>query len=173
MIRGEKVLLRTVRESDIETLFALSSDLSLAGEFQALKLRSEIELRKKVQEDGLLGDEHSMLLIIVNEKIVGSIIFFKALYYDGLEIGYLIYDPAVRNRGYATEALGLLCEFLFLAKKINRLQLAIIQGNLASRRVAEKCGFRFEGVLRGALFQRGKNRDLELFSLLRADLMPD
>jgi RimJ/RimL family protein N-acetyltransferase len=173
MIRGEKVLLRTVRESDIETLFTLSSDLSLAGEFQSWQLRSEIDLRKKVQENGLLGDDHSMLLIIANEQIVGSIIFFKAQYYDGLEIGYLIYDPTRRNQGYATEALGLLCKFLFLTKKINRLQLGIIQGNLASRRVAEKCGFCLEGVLRGALFHRGKNRDLELFSLLRADLLPD
>lgn len=172
MIRGEKVLLRTVRESDIETLFALSSDLTRLGEFQSWTLRSEIDLRKKVQENGLLSDDFSMLLIVVDDKIIGTIIFFKALYYDGFEIGYLIYDPEARNHGYATDALRLLCEFLFFSKKINRLQLGIIQGNIASKKVAEKCGFHFEGVLRGAIFQRGENRDLEMFSLLRADLMP-
>ena len=38
------------------------------------------------------------------------------------------------------------------------------------KRVAEKCGFTFEGVARGAIFHRGANHDLEIYSLVRADL---
>lgn len=169
MIRGEKVVLRTVREADIETLFAMSSDFSKFGQYYPLRLRSESELRKQVHENGLLGDEHTLLLITVDSRIIGSIIFFKVLYYDALEIGYLIFDEQARNKGYATEAVSLLANYLFSSRKINRLQLAIVQGNLASRRIAEKTGFRLDGVLRGALFHSGKNHDLELFSLLRAD----
>ncbi len=171
MIRGEKVALRTVRESDIETLFTLSSDFSRFGQYYPLRLRSEFELKKQLQENGLVGEEHTLLLITANEQIVGTIIFFKALYYDALEIGYLIFDEQARNKGYATEAVGLLANYLFSSRKINRLQLAIAQGNLASRRIAEKNGFRLEGVLRGALFHGGKNHDLELFSRLRTDLV--
>ncbi len=170
MIRGENIVLRTVRESDLETLFTLSSDFSRFGQFYPLRLRSESEYRKQFQENGLLSDEHTMLLITASERIVGSIVFFKVLYYDALELGYLIFDEQARNKGYATEAVSLLARYLFSAKKINRVQLAIVQGNLASRRVAEKAGFQLEGVLRGALFHAGKNHDLELFSLVRPDL---
>jgi len=63
--------------------------------------------------------------------------------------------------------LSLLTKYLFSAKKINRLQLTVIVGNTASKRVAEKCGFKLEGVMRGAIFHHGENKDLEMYSLLR------
>jgi RimJ/RimL family protein N-acetyltransferase len=69
-----------------------------------------------------------------------------------------------------TEALSVLAQYLFAARKINRLQLAIMRPNTASKRVAEKCGFTFEGVARGAIFHHGANHDLDIYSLLRAEL---
>jgi RimJ/RimL family protein N-acetyltransferase len=42
--------------------------------------------------------------------------------------------------------------------------------NAASRRVAEKCGFKLEGIARGAMFHRGQNYDLEMYSILRAEV---
>ena len=171
MIRGEKVILRTVREADVQTLFELGSDFAKLGEYSPQVLRSETVLRKNVAENGMLSDEHTVLLIWVENQIIGSITFFKAGFMDALEIGYAIYIQAERNQGYMSEALSLLVNFLFSSKKINRLQLSIIYGNLASKRVAEKCGFQFEGILRGAIFHRGKNHDLEIFSLLRSDVV--
>jgi ribosomal-protein-alanine N-acetyltransferase len=53
---------------------------------------------------------------------------------------------------------------------IERLQMQIHPENLASKRVAEKCGFKLEGTARGALFHRGKNCDAEVYSLLRTEV---
>jgi [ribosomal protein S5]-alanine N-acetyltransferase len=58
---------------------------------------------------------------------------------------------------------------LFDTRKIRRLQLTVVVGNLASKRVAEKCGFTREGIARKAVFLRGQNVDLEWFSLLREE----
>jgi RimJ/RimL family protein N-acetyltransferase len=69
-----------------------------------------------------------------------------------------------------TEALSLFVHYLFEAKKVNRLQLTVVVGNEASKRVAEKCGFRSEGILRQTMFHRGKYVDLEMFALLREEL---
>jgi RimJ/RimL family protein N-acetyltransferase len=66
-----------------------------------------------------------------------------------------------------TEAVRLFTGYLFDLHKINRIQLTAVVGNVGSKRVAEKCGFKSEGVLRQAMFQMGKNVDIELFSLLR------
>jgi RimJ/RimL family protein N-acetyltransferase len=68
-----------------------------------------------------------------------------------------------------TEALALLSRYLFTARNMRRLQLTAVVGNLASKRVAEKCGFTSEGIVRKAVFLHGGNLDLEWFSLLREE----
>lgn len=169
MIRGEKVTLRTVREADLDTLYDLWSDIQNRGEYYSLELPSQVEFKKRFQEHGLLEENNGTFLICASDKIIGTIFFFNVLYYNGLEIGYILFDTTGRNQGYMTEALSLLVKYLFASKKINRLQLTVIPGNIASKRVAEKCGFQFEGTVRGAIFHRGVHQDLELFSLLREE----
>jgi RimJ/RimL family protein N-acetyltransferase len=107
------------------------------------------------------------------DSILGSIWFEKSIaYFDALEIGYIMFDKASRNKGYMTEALSLLSRYLFATRTVPRLQQTVVVGNTASKRVAEKCGFRSEGIARKALFLHGKHVDLEWFSLLREDLEP-
>jgi ribosomal-protein-alanine N-acetyltransferase len=170
MIRGEKVALRTIRESDIDKLLDLICDIENRGDYVPLDLPSQVGIRKRFQEDGFLGSNESTLLICAADRIVGTVSFTHAGHHDGLELGYAVFDEKDRNKGYATDALSLLVKFLFGTKKINRLQVSIMLGNSASKRVAEKCGFQFEGTMRGAVFHRGAYQDMELYSLLRAEV---
>ncbi|MCP6657804.1 GNAT family N-acetyltransferase, partial [Klebsiella pneumoniae] len=77
-----------------------------------------------------------------------------------------------RGKGYMSEALSLFSSFLFESKPIPRLQLTVVVGNESSRKVAEKCGYRYEGTLRKAAFLAGKYVDLELFGLLPDECPP-
>ena len=73
---------------------------------------------------------------------------------------------------YTTEAVQLLIDDLFGAKKEHRIHLVIVPENAPSRRIAEKCGFTLEGTVRGAFFNNGRNQDVLLYSLLRTDPRP-
>jgi ribosomal-protein-alanine N-acetyltransferase len=84
-----------------------------------------------------------------------------------LEIAYIIWRPESRGKGYMAEAVRLFIDYLFDLHNIQRIQLTLMPANQASRRVAEKCGFKSEGILRQSFFQKGRFVDLELFSLLR------
>ena len=84
------------------------------------------------------------------------------------EAGYVI-NPLYRNRGYATEALSAIMNISFLSLGINRLEARYMVGNLASKRVMEKCGMNYEGVLRQKLFVKGKFCDIGICSALRED----
>jgi RimJ/RimL family protein N-acetyltransferase len=84
------------------------------------------------------------------------------------EIAYVV-APAARGRGIASTALGLFSEWAFASLGLARLQLFIRPDNLASRRVAEKAGYTYEGTLRSAKLIRGKRVDSALYSLLPAD----
>jgi RimJ/RimL family protein N-acetyltransferase len=57
--------------------------------------------------------------------------------------------------------------YLFDRKKENQIRLIIHPDNAGSKRVAQKCGYKYEGVARGAWFHRGRNQDVEVHALLR------
>jgi RimJ/RimL family protein N-acetyltransferase len=83
------------------------------------------------------------------------------------ELGYVL-APAARGRGAATEALGLLTGWAF-AQGMHRLYLVISVENDASKRVALRAGYQFEGVLRGVHFKQGRFENVEYWSRLATD----
>ena len=100
--------------------------------------------------------------------IVGWIGFISVIYYFyGYEISYQVFGEQYSGKGYATEALGLLTDYLFSTKLMNRLQLSIRPDNLASRRMAEKCGYTQDGVMRSFVFIDGRFHDIELWPITR------
>jgi RimJ/RimL family protein N-acetyltransferase len=84
------------------------------------------------------------------------------------EIAYVV-APAARGRGIASEAVTLLSAWAFARLGLARLQLSIRPDNVASRRVAEKAGYRYEGTLRSVKLIRGVRVDAALYSLLPGD----
>lgn len=84
-------------------------------------------------------------------------------------VGYWIATPA-RNRGVASAAVTLLCAWAFEALGLKRIDLWTVPGNVASERVAERAGFRREGVLRSYAEIRGRRTDALMYSLLPDDM---
>jgi RimJ/RimL family protein N-acetyltransferase len=82
-----------------------------------------------------------------------------------VELGYIVAGPA-RGRGIATEAVWLLTEWAFATLGAVRIELRISVGNPASRRVAERCGYQLEGVMRSVYTKPGVREDTELWSLI-------
>jgi RimJ/RimL family protein N-acetyltransferase len=76
-----------------------------------------------------------------------------------------------RGRGITTRALRRLCRHALDELGLERLELITDPDNVASQRVAEKVGFRREGVLRSHLVHPdGRRRDSVMFSLLPGEL---
>jgi ribosomal-protein-alanine N-acetyltransferase len=174
MMRGEGFALRTIREEDLEFLYSAVNDVELRGAWVQIRMTSQPGYRKRFQETGFFTPDEGQLAIVDSEdRIFGTIGWFRPVFYsDALEIGYQILDAAQRGKGIMTAVLRLFCSYLFADRNLHRLQLTVVVGNEASRRVAEKVGFRSEGILRGAAFLRGGHQDLEVFSLLRPEWKP-
>ena len=81
------------------------------------------------------------------------------------EIGYVI-NPAYRGSGYAPEAVGRVMRFGFDVMGLHRVQARYIVGNEASRRVMEKAGMTFEGVLRQSMLIKGAYCDIGVCAVL-------
>jgi RimJ/RimL family protein N-acetyltransferase len=174
MLRGERITLRPIREADLDAFYAAHTNIANRGAFFPLGVASESKLRRDFAETGLWEREEGTLLIITPaDEMAGHIEFFKPVgYWDAFELSYQLYDEAFAGRGYMSEAVQLLVDYLFGAKKQHRIQLVIVPENAASRRIAEKCGFTLEGTARGAFFNDGRNQDVLIYSLLRTDPRP-
>jgi RimJ/RimL family protein N-acetyltransferase len=84
-------------------------------------------------------------------------------------IGYWIRTSAA-GKGYATAALQLLARYSFERLGFIRLEILCLPNNLPSIRVAEKAGFKREGILRKRLMLRDISNDVVLLSLLQEDI---
>ena len=84
-------------------------------------------------------------------------------------LGYWIGVNHARN-GYMKEALQILIPTLFIDLRLNRLEAATLEENIASRNLLKKIGFKKEGVLRKYLKINGTWRDHVLYGLLENDL---
>ena len=84
-------------------------------------------------------------------------------------VGYWL-APHARGRGVATHVVRLLAGWAFGELRVARLELTCGPDNLASQRVAERCGFTREGVLRSHVPFKGGRRDSVVFSLLPGEL---
>jgi RimJ/RimL family protein N-acetyltransferase len=85
------------------------------------------------------------------------------------DVGYLT-APWARGRGYASAALRTVATWGFEALGLRRIEWRAYLGNDLSRRVAEKAGFRLEGIERASCVQRGERRDAWIAAMLADDV---
>jgi len=85
------------------------------------------------------------------------------------EIGISMFSGADRGRGYGREAVALLCDRLFEREGAGRVALTTDLENAPMRAVAERCGFRFEGVLRSFMPSRRGRRDYAMYAITKDD----
>ncbi|MGE5631130.1 MAG: GNAT family N-acetyltransferase, partial [Caulobacteraceae bacterium] len=125
MLKGKNIILRTVRESDLEELYNTTSNIDERGDYDALFLQSEPLYKARFKENGFWDNDFGTLLITDKTgRILGDISFFKGLKYcEGYEIGYRIYRKENRGKGYMSEALKIFSAYMFSIKPIPRLQV--------------------------------------------------
>ena len=84
------------------------------------------------------------------------------------EVGYAL-SKDFWNKGYMSEAFKEVIKFGFEKMKFNRVEATCKLTNTASERVMQKCGLKFEGILKQRLFAKGEFHDLKLYSILKSD----
>jgi RimJ/RimL family protein N-acetyltransferase len=106
-------------------------------------------------------------------ELRGAVVGFAALVKLDLaaregEIGYFV-GAGARGRGVARRSVELLTRWGFETLDLVRIELLIDVANEASGRVAERAGYRREGILRSRHFKNGLRTDCGIWSRLRDD----
>lgn len=86
-----------------------------------------------------------------------------------LEVGAILWGPAIARTRIATEALYLFARHAFDDLGYRRLEWKCNANNVSSRQAASRFGFRFEGIFRNHMVVKGNNRDTAWYALIDED----
>lgn len=175
----QRTVIRRFREGDGELLYNLVQEnhahLQDLGRLQrdtSSAEESECFVRKclsgwHLQEDYCFGVWHNK-----SAKLIGMLRIFGIDWeVPKAEAGYFI-SQEYTQQGLMTECLLAVLRFTFRQLEIEKLNLRVSMDNVASQRLARKCGFRREGDLRSD-YRRpsGELADTMLFGLTRPEYL--
>ena len=165
MLEGKTVNLRIVEKEDLPLLSEWFNSPDFTGIYNPLVAqKSKRDIEKDYEK---LGSEKAWFLITKKDE--------TRIGYMGMglvgpywEIGYVLI-PNERGKGYCTEAVQIVSDYLFMSKDIVRIQATTHMENVASQKILEKAGFQREGRIRKGMFAWGSWVDLYLYSILREE----
>jgi [ribosomal protein S5]-alanine N-acetyltransferase len=178
--KTKRLIIRPHRPSDYEEfLFAYTQCGRQKNKWDRGPMPAR-ECSKKIfksiiaRHNKLAGLDHTYVWALYDRKsgrMVGNIDIF-IICRDALQfanLGYRIFNLYWRC-GYATEALRKAVPQILLDLRLNRLEAAIDQDNVASLRLAKAIRMRAEGLKKSHHFYKGKWEDQMVFTISRKDL---
>ncbi len=177
LIESERLLLRQHTPEDAADCFACYSDPEV---FRYSPLSEETSLESATQTLNRLLTWHQERFLLCwaivlkeNQRFMGRIQMEDWSDEDHrTAVGYRLGKP-YWGQGYATEALRAVIAYLFEQTTVNRIYASTWSENIASARVLEKAGMRFEGLAHQRRFARGAFRDVKFNAILREDVFPE
>ncbi|GAA4094722.1 GNAT family N-acetyltransferase [Nonomuraea soli] len=167
------VTLRPVEPHDLDVFDAEFQGQDGAGAHQWFGYRNPVAPRRRLAEDGMLGEEGGVLTICDSDEVAGRIEWSKLLWGPPgtswcWAIGIRVL-AGFRGRGIGTEAHRQVVAYLFDHTRAQRIQANTDVANVAEQRTLEKAGFTREGVVRQAQWREGRWHDQVLYGITRDD----
>ena len=164
MLEGKTVNLRIVEKEDLPLLTEWQNTPEISGKFMFRQQKSRAEAEKEY--DKRPPDSKTFFI----EKKDGAKIGWMGHFRNGgfLEIYYYLL-PNERRKGYGTEAIMIMVDYLFLSRDLTRIQATCDPDNIASNKVLEKTGFKKEGTIRKGGYNVGRIVDDCLYGITREE----
>jgi ribosomal-protein-serine acetyltransferase len=107
--------------------------------------------------------------LVVDDRIVGAVGIANVDWIArSANIGYWI-SAEYQGRGHMSAAVRALIDHAFGEMGLHRVEIRATEGNVRSRAIPERLGFRCEGRLREAEHVRDEYHDLVVYGLLATD----
>jgi len=171
LLEGRDIRLRVMEKDDVSLLVKCINKIDFYEEYGPITQVSKTEAEKQFENPTPLATITERVRFVIEKKDgtkIGVIAHYFVQPIRLMEIGYVII-PSERRKGYGTEAVQIMVDYLFLSKDVVRIQALTDVRNKASQRVLEKTGFQKEGVLRKVGYVRGKWADACAYSTLREE----
>lgn len=177
MIETDRLILRPWRETDAVSLFRYASDPDI-GPIAGWPSHTSVENSLEIIRTVFSAPETYAVVLKTTGEPIGccGILFSNGLHSAGMkpdeaEIGYWIGKP-YWGRGLIPEAVDALLTRCFNRLKLSAVWCGYYDGNNKSRRVIEKCGFRYHHTERDIVSPLGDRRTEHFYRITFAEFMP-
>lgn len=170
----ERLKIRLFNKEDVDDLYEYCSDEEVT---KYLPFTTYTEKQEAIDRINYCMEGYEKLQAPIlwaieykgENKLIGGIDFVKWDDENNVaEIGYVL-NKKYWNKGIMTEALATVIKFGFENMGLNRIELCCDERNVASSRVMEKNGLKYEGTLRQKKFIKGEYVNIKCYSILKEE----
>lgn len=170
-IKSEKIILREFELNDADQLYNNWGTDTDVSKYMLWKNYNSVEDAinsiKYYIECYKNDDSFKQYAIVYNNCVVGSINIVVSKRHQTGEIAYCLSKKYWR-KGIMFEAISLLTDYYFNKYDLVRISAEVIEPNVASRKLLEKCGFELEGILKKKYFcKTNKHEDAYVFAIVK------
>jgi len=172
ILKGQKVILRMAKIADVKEYIRILDDEKVS---RFLNYHYKTKNRKNESEkwvkEVLFDPGQALWTITVGNKIIGNTTLRFVNNCRKANLGIVIGGEEYWGKGYGTETICLVINYLFKKLKFNRLDLLVHCDNKRGIKLYNKIGFKKEGKMRqSALSRDGKKFvDQYVMSILREE----
>jgi RimJ/RimL family protein N-acetyltransferase len=175
-LRDDAVVLRRPEERDLDAIVTACQDPAIPRFTRVPSPYTRADAERFLAHNraawalGEKAPEVSFLITkAASDQVLGTIGLKQFRDRGAGEVGYWLAADA-RGKGYVSRAARLVSRWALQDLGFERLELFTEPENEPSQRVAARCGFAKEGVLRSYLKLKDRRSDVVMFSLLPSDL---
>ncbi len=173
MYAGKIVRLRAYRKDDIPRVLEYINDSDVkknlvTGAPFPLRLEDEEKFYENISAS---KDAYSFAIeTIADSRHIGGcgigFVDWKNRFGD---VGIYIGAEHYRGKGYGTDAMRILMQFVFTEMNLNKIRLSVFDFNQRGIKSYSKCGFKQESIRRQEMFREGKYHDVIMMGILRSE----
>jgi RimJ/RimL family protein N-acetyltransferase len=150
-IETDRLVIRTIEPRDAEPWLAMVTDPRVRRYLPPFPPPTADVVDGMIERRQAMEQERGYAMWAVESKESGTLVGQCGMYpaeHRGPEVELAYhFEPAAWNRGYATEAARGVLEYAFAALGMKRVIAFVMPANVASCRVVEKAGMRFEATV--------------------------
>jgi ribosomal-protein-alanine N-acetyltransferase len=172
VLRTDRLTLRPLLEDDAAGLHQAFGDPAAMRFWDASPARDVAETATRIARSRSADPQFHMAFAALTEDtgdFVGMVNYHaRRPLARHLAVGWILV-PRCQHQGLMHEAMQALLAYCFESLDTHRVEAEIEPENAASIRLAERLGFRREGLLRDRMFVAGEARSVLMFALLRPE----
>ena len=169
-LEGKDIYLRAIEPLDLDFLYELEND-SRVWEISGTTAPYSKHVLKQYLENAhrdIYDVKQLRLCICKKNKVIGLIDLFDFdPQHKRAGIGIIVREETDRNKGVGSQAISLLCDYVFSVLGLKQLFANVLEDNTASIHLFEKMGFQKVGVKKDWIFSNGVYKNEILYQKIK------
>lgn len=169
IIRDKGVTLRAIEEEDLEILRTIANSEKIEKYLTGFSL----PVSKIDQKNWFEAQKNSSVIRLIIEygQETWGIVILNKIDYTNRSANFGIKTLLNENKpkGIGTEAGKIIIKYAFEVLNLRRVETEVLEYNIASKKMLEKIGFKYEGTKREAVYKNGKYENVEIRAILKGE----